>query len=53
MVASWQNAQVMCFDINNTVCEKDGIDEVVAFCEASEAVVAWTVKSAHLSHSMR
>lgn len=43
MVTYWQNAQVVCFDVNNTVCEKDGIDEVV---------VVWTVRFARLSHSM-
>ena len=52
VVASWQNAQAICFDVNSIVCKKDGIDEVVAFCRAGEAVTVWTARSTRLFHSM-
>jgi phosphoserine phosphatase len=40
------NAQAVCFDVDSTVCEDEGIDELAAFCGAGEAVAAWTARSA-------
>jgi len=45
VVATWQNAQAVCFDVDSTVCEDEGIDELAAFCGAGEAVAAWTARS--------
>lgn len=45
MVATWRNAQAVCFDVDSTVCEDEGIDELAAFCGAGEAVAAWTARS--------
>lgn len=45
VVATWQNAQAVCFDVDSTVCEDEGIDELAAFCGAGEAVAAWTARA--------
>ena len=45
VVATWRNAQAVCFDVDSTVCEDEGIDELAAFCGAGEAVAAWTARS--------
>ncbi len=52
VVAAWQNAHAVCFDVDSTVCEDEGIDELAAFCGAGEAVAAWTARSEGLSHSV-
>jgi phosphoserine phosphatase len=44
MVALWRHAQAVCFDVDSTVCEDEGIDELAAFCGAGEAVAAWTAR---------
>ncbi|KAG0582554.1 hypothetical protein KC19_3G068900 [Ceratodon purpureus] len=45
VVATWRNAQAVCFDVDSTVCEDEGIDELAAFCGAGEAVAAWTARA--------
>ncbi|CAM6018239.1 unnamed protein product [Sphagnum balticum] len=45
MVALWRHAQAVCFDVDSTVCEDEGIDELAAFCGAGEAVAAWTARA--------
>ncbi|KAG0554297.1 hypothetical protein M758_12G083100 [Ceratodon purpureus] len=45
VVATWQNAQAVCFDVDSTVCEDEGIDELAAFCGAGDAVAAWTARA--------
>jgi len=35
----------VCFDVDSTVCEDEGIDELAAFCGAGEAVAAWTARA--------
>lgn len=49
VVATWRSAQAVCFDVDSTVCEDEGIDELAAFCGAGEAVAAWTARSELLS----
>ena len=44
MVSTWRNAHAVCFDVDSTVCEDEGIDELAAFCGAGEAVAAWTAR---------
>ncbi|KAL3697411.1 hypothetical protein R1sor_011487 [Riccia sorocarpa] len=41
----WREADAVCFDVDSTVCEDEGIDELAAFCGAGEAVAAWTAKA--------
>ncbi|BBN01816.1 phosphoserine phosphatase [Marchantia polymorpha subsp. ruderalis] len=41
----WRNAEAVCFDVDSTVCEDEGIDELAAFCGAGEAVAAWTARA--------
>lgn len=45
VVATWRNAQAVCFDVDSTVCEDEGIDELAAFCGAGVAVAAWTARA--------
>ncbi|XP_024381742.1 phosphoserine phosphatase, chloroplastic [Physcomitrium patens] len=45
VVATWRSAQAVCFDVDSTVCEDEGIDELAAFCGAGEAVAAWTARA--------
>lgn len=40
----WKKADAVCFDVDSTVCEDEGIDELAAFCGAGEAVAAWTAR---------
>lgn len=41
----WRSADCVCFDVDSTVCEDEGIDELADFCGAGEAVAAWTVRA--------
>ncbi|KAL2644209.1 hypothetical protein R1flu_011796 [Riccia fluitans] len=41
----WREASAVCFDVDSTVCEDEGIDELAAFCGAGEAVAAWTARA--------
>ncbi|KAG6551880.1 hypothetical protein Mapa_006495 [Marchantia paleacea] len=41
----WRSAEAVCFDVDSTVCEDEGIDELAAFCGAGEAVAAWTASA--------
>ncbi|XP_027184124.1 phosphoserine phosphatase, chloroplastic-like [Coffea eugenioides] len=40
----WCNADVVCFDVDSTVCLDEGIDEHAEFCGAGKAVVEWTTR---------
>ena len=40
----WCNADVVCFDVDSTVCLDEGIDELVEFCGAGKAVAEWTAR---------
>ncbi|KAG0481326.1 hypothetical protein HPP92_011840 [Vanilla planifolia] len=41
----WRNADVVCFDVDSTVCLDEGIDEFAEFCGAGKAVAEWTNKA--------
>ncbi|XP_027184127.1 phosphoserine phosphatase, chloroplastic-like [Coffea eugenioides] len=41
----WCNADVVCFDMDSTVCLDEGIDELVEFCGAGKAVAEWTARA--------
>ncbi|CAM6084635.1 unnamed protein product [Calypogeia fissa] len=45
VLGTWKNADAVCFDVDSTVCEDEGIDELAAFCGAGEAVAAWTARA--------
>lgn len=44
VTATWKNAQAVCFDVDSTVCEDEGIDELADYCGAGEAVAEWTAR---------
>ncbi|GLJ09323.1 hypothetical protein SUGI_0106630 [Cryptomeria japonica] len=39
------SADAVCFDVDNTICIDEGIDELAEFCGAGEAVAAWTTRA--------
>ncbi|XP_073269210.1 phosphoserine phosphatase, chloroplastic-like [Primulina huaijiensis] len=41
----WRNANVVCFDVDSTVCLDEGIDELAEFCGAGKAVADWTARA--------
>lgn len=41
----WRSVGAVCFDVDSTVCEDEGIDVLAAHCGAGDAVKAWTTKS--------
>ncbi|CAK9148328.1 unnamed protein product [Ilex paraguariensis] len=41
----WRNAKVICFDVDNTVCIDEGIDELAEFCGARKAIAEWTARA--------
>lgn len=41
----WRSADVVCFDVDSTVCLDEGIDELADFCGAGRAVAEWTTKA--------
>lgn len=41
----WRNADMVCFDVDSTVCLDEGIDELADFCGAGQAVAEWTTKA--------
>jgi phosphoserine phosphatase len=45
VIATWKNAQAVCFDVDSTVCEDEGIDELADYCGAGEAVAEWTARA--------
>ncbi len=40
----WRSADAVCFDVDSTVCEDEGIDELAEFCGAGKAVAEWTAR---------
>ncbi|KNC77935.1 phosphoserine phosphatase SerB [Sphaeroforma arctica JP610] len=40
-----QAADAVCFDVDSTVVQHEGIDELAAVCGVGEAVAAWTKKA--------
>ncbi|XP_059642200.1 phosphoserine phosphatase, chloroplastic [Cornus florida] len=41
----WRNADAVCFDVDSTVCQDEGIDELAEFCGAGKAVAEWTARA--------
>ena len=41
----WKSAQVVCFDVDSTVCSSEGIDDLAAFLGKGEEVAAFTAKA--------
>ncbi|RLN47600.1 hypothetical protein BBJ28_00005603 [Nothophytophthora sp. Chile5] len=40
----WRSVGAVCFDVDSTVCEEEGIDVLAAHCGAGAAVKEWTTK---------
>ena len=40
----WRSVGAVCFDVDSTVCEDEGIDVLAAHCGAGKAVQEWTIK---------
>uniref|UniRef100_A0A2P2K378 phosphoserine phosphatase n=1 Tax=Rhizophora mucronata TaxID=61149 RepID=A0A2P2K378_RHIMU len=41
----WRSADAVCFDVDSTVCQDEGIDELADFCGAGKAVAEWTARA--------
>ena len=41
----WTEAQAVCFDVDSTVIQEEGIDKLAESCGAGEAVAEWTSKA--------
>jgi phosphoserine phosphatase len=41
----WRSVGAVCFDVDSTVCEEEGIDVLAEHCGAGAAVKAWTDKA--------
>ena len=37
----WKTSDAVCFDVDSTVVEEEGIDELAEFCGVGEAVKQW------------
>jgi phosphoserine phosphatase len=37
----WRTADAVCFDVDSTVVQEEGIDELAEFCGVGEAVKQW------------
>ncbi|TVU50134.1 hypothetical protein EJB05_01491 [Eragrostis curvula] len=44
-IATWRDADAVCFDFDSTVCLDEGIDELAVFCGAGAEVAEWTAKA--------
>ena len=44
-VKTWKNANAVCFDVDSTVCQDEGIDMLADHCGSFEEVAAWTAKA--------
>jgi phosphoserine phosphatase len=40
----WRSVGAVCFDVDSTVCEDEGIDVLAEHCGAGKAVKEWTTK---------
>jgi phosphoserine phosphatase len=43
-IETLKNADAVCFDVDSTVIQDEGIDELADFCGAGKAVAEWTAK---------
>ncbi|KAB1216844.1 Phosphoserine phosphatase, chloroplastic [Morella rubra] len=41
----WRNANVVCFDVDGTVCLGDGLNDLAEFCGEGKAVAEWTSRA--------
>ncbi|POM77026.1 Phosphoserine phosphatase SerB, variant, partial [Phytophthora palmivora] len=41
----WRSVGAVCFDVDSTVCEDEGIDVLAEHCGAGKAVQEWTTKA--------
>ncbi|ESO90563.1 hypothetical protein LOTGIDRAFT_164153 [Lottia gigantea] len=41
----WRTADAVCFDVDSTVCQDEGLDELASFCGVGEEVAQWTKKA--------
>jgi len=41
----WRDAQAVCFDVDSTVIQEEGIDKLAECCGAGAAVAQWTAKA--------
>ena len=41
----WKTSDAVCFDVDSTVVEEEGIDELAEFCGVGEAVKQWTLQA--------
>ena len=41
----WKRSEVVCFDVDSTVCSSEGIDDLAAFLGKGEEVAAFTAKA--------
>uniref|UniRef100_A0AAV1UG61 phosphoserine phosphatase n=1 Tax=Peronospora matthiolae TaxID=2874970 RepID=A0AAV1UG61_9STRA len=41
----WRSVGAVCFDVDSTVCEDEGIDVLAEHCGAGKAVQEWTIKA--------
>ena len=44
MLDAWKNANAVCFDVDSTVIQVEGIDELAEHCGAGKKVAEWTAK---------
>eukprot|EP00730_Choanoeca_flexa_P000120 TRINITY_DN10052_c0_g2_i1.p1 TRINITY_DN10052_c0_g2~~TRINITY_DN10052_c0_g2_i1.p1 ORF type:complete len:224 (+),score=48.82 TRINITY_DN10052_c0_g2_i1:1-672(+) len=42
---TWQSCKAVCFDVDSTVCQDEGIDKLAAHCGVGQAVAEWTNKA--------
>ena len=40
----WGSADCVCFDVDSTVCQDEGLDELAEFCGVGDNVKQWTKK---------
>ena len=40
----WRSVSAVCFDVDSTICEDEGIDVLAEHCGAGKAVQEWTIK---------
>ena len=44
VLSAWKSANAVCFDVDSTVIQEEGIDVLAAHCGAGDAVADWTRK---------
>ena len=53
VIRLWKGCDAVCFDVDSTVCEDEGIDELASFLQKGDAVAAWTKKAMEGNVSFR